>query len=50
MKLLWDRVTYPLIRRLPDLLGRLGYWSDRVFGKFLKEGPSFEMMICRRVA
>lgn len=50
MKVLWDRVTYPLIRRLPDLLGRLGYWSDRVFGKFLKEGPSFEMMICRRMA
>ena len=45
---LWDRFTYPLIGRLPNLMGALGYVSDRMLGAMLKEGPSFEMMICRR--
>lgn len=49
MSALWDRITYPLIGRLPNLMGRLGYYSDRVLSRFIDEGPSFEMMICRRV-
>ena len=48
MSRLWDRVTFPGIRRFPNLAGRLGYWSDRMLGAFLSEGPSFEMMICRK--
>ena len=33
-----------------DLAGRLGYWSDRILGSILSDGPSFEMMICGRKA
>jgi SAM-dependent methyltransferase len=47
---LWSRVIYPAILRSPGLAGRLGYYSDRILGSFLSEGPSFEMMICRRRA
>ncbi len=48
MSTLWNRFTYPLIRRMPNVAGCLGYWSDRALSVFLSEGPSFEMMICRR--
>jgi hypothetical protein len=46
----WSRYIQPFIQRKPDLAGRLGYWSDRILGSILSEGPSFEMMICRRRA
>jgi 2-polyprenyl-3-methyl-5-hydroxy-6-metoxy-1,4-benzoquinol methylase len=46
----WDRFTYPLIQRLPNLAGRSTYWTDKIIGAVMKEGPSFEMMICRRRA
>jgi 2-polyprenyl-3-methyl-5-hydroxy-6-metoxy-1,4-benzoquinol methylase len=45
---LWSKFLYPGIIRLPNLAGRLGYYSDRVLGSLLSEGPSFEMMVCRR--
>jgi len=45
---LWDRVQSRLIPRWPNGMGRLGYWIDRGLGGVLDEGPSFEMMICRR--
>ncbi len=48
MSELWSRFTYPLIGRAPDLAGRIGYWSDRLLSLFFDEGPSFEMMVCRR--
>ncbi|HEX6708240.1 MAG TPA: class I SAM-dependent methyltransferase [Albitalea sp.] len=47
---LWDRVQSRLIPRFPDGMGRLAYWIDRGLGAVLDEGPSFEMMICRRPA
>jgi len=45
---LWDRVQSRLIPRPPDGMGRLAYWIDRALGAMLREGPSFEMLICRR--
>ena len=48
MRQLWDGFTYPLIQRLPNLAGRSIYWTDKMLGAVMKEGPSFEMMICRR--
>lgn len=48
MSYLWNRVTFRLIHRFPNLSGCIGYWSDRVLGAIFREGPSFEMMICRR--
>jgi cyclopropane fatty-acyl-phospholipid synthase-like methyltransferase len=50
MAKLWAKVIYPTILRSPGLFGRLGYYSDRILGSVLKEGPSFEMMVCRRKA
>lgn len=50
MQEVWERFTEPVIRRLPDLAGRLTYWTDKTIGAVMKEGPSFEMMICRRRA
>jgi 2-polyprenyl-3-methyl-5-hydroxy-6-metoxy-1,4-benzoquinol methylase len=44
----WDRCTAPLIRRAPRLAGAFTYALDRALGAFLREGPSFEMLICRR--
>lgn len=48
MDKVWSRVIQPFIQRKPELAGRLGYWSDRILGSILSEGPSYEMMICRR--
>ncbi|MDB5049854.1 MAG: class SAM-dependent methyltransferase [Fibrobacteres bacterium] len=50
MDRIWSRFIDPFITRSPGLAGRLGYYSDRILGAFIKEGPSFEMMICRRKA
>lgn len=44
----WSRFTSPLIHRFPDAMGRFGYAVDRMLGSVLSEGPSFEMMICRK--
>jgi 2-polyprenyl-3-methyl-5-hydroxy-6-metoxy-1,4-benzoquinol methylase len=48
MDKVWARLIHPFISRRPELAGRLGYYSDRLLGSLLSEGPSFEMMICRR--
>ncbi|MDB5104054.1 MAG: 2-polyprenyl-3-methyl-5-hydroxy-6-metoxy,4-benzoquinol methylase [Fibrobacteres bacterium] len=50
MDRLWSRLVFPFINGRPDLAGRLGYYSDKILGSLLKEGPSFEMMVCRRKA
>jgi hypothetical protein len=44
----WSRTIQPIIVRAPAIAGRAAYYADKFFGSFLKEGPSFEMMICRR--
>ncbi len=44
----WDRWLNPMIHRFPHAMGRMAYWVDRGLGHVLKEGPSFEMMVCRR--
>jgi len=48
MQEIWERFTCPLIERLPNLAGRSTYWTDKIIGAVMKEGPSFGMMICRR--
>lgn len=44
----WHRVANPFIQGFPGPAGWAGYWSDRALGGILAEGPSFEMMVCRR--
>ena len=48
MERIWRGVTEPLIRRVPGVAGCMTYCADRVICGTLAEGPSFEMMICRR--
>jgi 2-polyprenyl-3-methyl-5-hydroxy-6-metoxy-1,4-benzoquinol methylase len=50
MDKVWTRYLHPAICRYPNLAGRLGYYSDRLLGGLMSEGPSFEMMVCRRKA
>jgi Methyltransferase domain len=45
---LWDYLTFPAIRRFPRLSGIIGYSVDSVVCSVLHEGPSMEMMICRK--
>jgi hypothetical protein len=44
----WGRVA-PLINTRPALMGRLLYTLDSLVLPFLKDGPSVEIMICRKV-
>ena len=48
MEALWTNVTYPFIRRFPGLAGAMGYALDTAICTFLREGPSMEIMICRK--
>jgi 2-polyprenyl-3-methyl-5-hydroxy-6-metoxy-1,4-benzoquinol methylase len=48
MDAIWNRLTHPLIRHVPRAAGALTYAVDRALGAFLREGPSFEMLVCRR--
>jgi ubiquinone/menaquinone biosynthesis C-methylase UbiE len=47
MRALWQR-TYPIIERAPGAAGALAYAVDSVLGAVMREGPSFEMLVCRR--
>lgn len=48
MNTLWNRITYPLIAHLPRLSGAVGYVLDSLVCAALREGPSMEVMICRK--
>ena len=48
MKILWNRVTYPLIAHFPRFSGAVGYVLDSLICAVLREGPSMEVMICRK--
>jgi 2-polyprenyl-3-methyl-5-hydroxy-6-metoxy-1,4-benzoquinol methylase len=48
MDALWDRIVYPVIGRLPRAAGAVGYAVDSLVCSILREGPSMEMMICRK--
>ena len=48
MHALWNNVTYPLIAHLPRLAGVLGYAVDTPICAMLREGPSMEVMVCRK--
>jgi len=50
MDAFWARVAYPIITRAPAAAGAVAYAVDRALGAFLREGPSFEMLVCRRRA
>lgn len=45
----WNRFFRPGLQRFPDLFGRLGYCLDTILGTLFRRGPSFEMMVCRRI-
>lgn len=45
---IWNRFTAPLIRRAPGLAGAFTYALDRTLGAVSSEGPSFEMLVCRK--
>jgi SAM-dependent methyltransferase len=48
MDAIWDRFTSRLVERAPGAAGALTYAVDRALGACLREGPAFEMLICRR--
>jgi len=48
MDAIWDLFTSRLIRRFPAAAGAFTYTLDRALGAFVREGPSFEMLICKR--
>ena len=48
MNTLWERVVYPVIARFPRLAGVSGYVVDTLICAALREGPSMEMMVCRK--
>ena len=43
----WER-TYPWMERIPKVMGPLAYAIDTILGTFLSEGPSMEVMLCRK--
>jgi len=44
----WSRLFAPAIRHWPGATGAVTCTVDRALGAVLNEGPSFEMMVCRR--
>jgi SAM-dependent methyltransferase len=48
MDALWDRLVYPVIKRFPRLAGAVGYVVDTLICAVVKEGPSMELMVCRK--
>jgi SAM-dependent methyltransferase len=44
----WHHVTNRFVQRLPGAAGRVLYHVDRALGAVRREGPSYEMMVCRR--
>ena len=48
MRMLWERISYPLIAHLPRVAGFIGYALDSAVCAILREGPSMEIMICRK--
>ena len=49
MKGIWSRLTGPSIRRFPNASGCIVYWLDRWLGMLFRDGPSYCMLICRKV-
>lgn len=48
MHLLWDQVQRPVIDRAPKIAGATGYLVDTAVCSMLKEGPAFNVMVCRK--
>jgi SAM-dependent methyltransferase len=48
MHALWDRLERPAIERAPRLTGAIGYAVDTAICSVLKNGPSFNVMVCRK--
>jgi len=47
---IWSRVMWRFLGRFPHATGAVTYGIDRILGSMMREGPSFEMMICRKRA
>ncbi len=43
----WES-TYPWMRRMPKVMGPLMYAIDTIMGGWVSEGPSMEVMLCRK--
>jgi SAM-dependent methyltransferase len=48
MDALWEKLIAPSIRRFPRVAGAIGYVVDTMVCALLREGPSMEMMVCRK--
>lgn len=48
MTALWNRFSYPIIGYFPRFAGAIGYFVDSAICSALREGPSMEIMICRK--
>jgi len=50
MHAIWDNLTRPAIGRAPTLTGAVGYAVDTAICNALENGPSFNIMLCRKRA
>jgi SAM-dependent methyltransferase len=50
MTTLWNHFSYPVICRFPRFAGAIGYVVDSAICSTLHEGPSMEIMVCRKRA
>jgi SAM-dependent methyltransferase len=48
MHAIWDHLTRPAIERAPSAAGALGYAADTAICSLLRNGPSFNVMVCRK--
>jgi SAM-dependent methyltransferase len=48
MHAIWDHLTRPAIGRAPSFTGAVGYVTDTVICSLLRNGPSFNVMVCRK--
>lgn len=48
MTVLWDYFSYPVIAHFPRCAGVIGYAVDSAICALLREGPSMEVMVCRK--
>lgn len=48
MHLLWNQFQRPAIGRAPTVAGAIGYLVDTAICSMLREGPAFNVMVCRK--
>jgi len=48
MHAIWDHFTRPVIGRAPSFAGAVGYAADTAICSVIQNGPSFNIMVCRK--